>query len=105
MAEDRRMSEPADWPRDKIRTAILERGMSQARLAREAGYSEGAVRSAIIRPLPSAERIIADFLGVPVQEIWPSRYFPDGRPRTAPRSPRDPSAPAFPPHRQIRGAA
>jgi Ner family transcriptional regulator len=92
-----------DWPRNKIRAAILEKGKSQAALAREAGYSESCVRNAILRPLPSGERIVSDFLGVPVQQIWPSRYFPDGRPRTQPRLPRDPSAPSFPPHRQNRG--
>lgn len=94
-----------DWPRHKIRAAILAKGKSQAALAREAGYCESAVRSAIARPLPSGERIIAEFLGVPAHEIWPSRYFPDGRSRAAPKFARDPSANAYPPHRQIRGAA
>lgn len=31
------------------------------------------------RPWPAAEKIIADFLGVLPQTIWPSRYGPDGK--------------------------
>lgn len=37
---------------------------------------------AIWRPWPKAERIIAEALGVPPEQIWPSRYHPDGSPRS-----------------------
>ena len=30
------------------------------------------------RSYPANERRIAEAIGVPVQEIWPSRYYPDG---------------------------
>lgn len=94
-----------DWPTERIKSAIYEKGISQARLARDAGLSEGAVRFAMVRSVPAAERAVAKLLGVPVQQIWPSRYFPDGRRRAQPRSPRDPSANAYPPHRQNRRQA
>lgn len=94
-----------DWPPEKIRDAIRAKGVSQAALARDAGLSEGAVRTATYRPSPSAERAIAKLLGVPVQEIWPSRYFPDGMTRAQPRAPRNPSLPSYPPHRQTRRVA
>lgn len=91
----------ADWPAAKIRAAVAERGYSLAALAREHGYSEGTCRTALVRRLPSGERAIAACLQVPVQEIWPSRYWPDGRSRSRPWRARNPSARAYPPHRQI----
>ena len=95
---------PADWTREKIRAAVAARGYSFAALAREHGYSEGACRTALIKHQPAGERAIAACLQVPVQEIWPSRYFPDGRSRSRPWRARNPSARNYPPHRQI-GAA
>ncbi len=94
-----------DWPVERIKAAIYEKGLSQAALARLAGLSEGAVRFAMLRPVPAAERAVAKLLGVPVQQIWPSRYFPDGRRRAQPRAARDPSANVYPPHRQNRSVA
>jgi Ner family transcriptional regulator len=94
-----------DWPPGKIRAAIRDKRISQAALARQAGLSDGAVRTATYKSQPSAERAIAALLGVPVQEIWPSRYFPDGSSRARPWTPRNPSAPAYPPHRQNAGRA
>jgi Ner family transcriptional regulator len=94
--------ENMDWPPGKIRAAIRDRGMSQKKLSRDAGYSEGAVSGAIVRKYPAGERIIAEFLGVKLQEIWPSRYFPDGRSRSRPAFPVDPTANRYPPHRQKR---
>lgn len=37
---------------------------------------------ALKHPWPRAERIIADALGRAPQAIWPSRYHPDGRPKS-----------------------
>lgn len=100
------MDEQAEgWPPERIRVAIRDRGISQAALARQNGLSEGAVRNAIVQPTPAAERVISEFLGVPLHELWPSRYFPDGRSRTVRRLGRDPSAKNFPPHRQNRSQA
>lgn len=99
------MSKETDWTPGRIRQAIKEKGISQAALARQAGLSEGAVRTATYTAGPAAERAISEFLGVPLHEIWPSRYYPDGRSKTVRRLPRHPSANAYPPHRQIGGAA
>ena len=98
-------TQDADWPVEKIKAAIYEKGLSQGALARQAGLSDSAVRNAMLGPLPAAERAVAEFLGIPVQHIWPSRYFPDGRKRGRPMIPRNPSNPAFPPHRQNRRAS
>ncbi len=95
---------PEDWAPARIKAAIYEKGVSQAALARRAGLSEGAVRSAMRVPMPAAERAVAALLKVPVQHIWPSRYHADGRRRAQPRTQRDPSANPYGPHRQNRSA-
>lgn len=51
-----------------------------AGLSRQHGYTDGAVKEVLRRPWPAIERIVADFLKVAPQEIWPDRYGPDGKP-------------------------
>ncbi|WP_420884156.1 helix-turn-helix domain-containing protein [Neisseria mucosa] len=43
-------------------------------LSIESGLSANTLKSALQFKYPKGERIISDFLGVPPQEIWPSRY-------------------------------
>ncbi|WP_420890740.1 helix-turn-helix domain-containing protein [Dickeya fangzhongdai] len=43
--------------------------------------------NALIRPWPKGELLIAEALGVPAYEIWPSRYF-DEQGQFIPRTPR-----------------
>ena len=94
--------QPGDWPAQKIRESIREKGISQAALARSAGLTESAVRTAICDPYqPRAEAAVAKLLGVPAHLIWPSRYFPDGRRRAAPRIKRNGSAQPETKQRQI----
>lgn len=58
------------------------RGLSLAR-----GYSSGAVGKALRMPWPAVEQIIADELDMKPQDIWPSRYTRDGKPKLG-RAPR-----------------
>jgi len=74
----------ADWTPARIREAIHAKGISMEQLSLQGGASSSIVRQALTRRLPSGERIISEFLGVPVHEIWPSRYHPDGRSRSRP---------------------
>jgi len=67
-----------DWHRADIKAALEKRGYSLSRLSRLNGYSRSAVKCALDIHWPKMERLIADTIGVPVQEIWPSRYYPDG---------------------------
>lgn len=52
--------------------------MSFTRLSRLNGYASGSLKMALRRPWPRAEKVIADFIGIPPQQIWPSRYDVDG---------------------------
>ncbi|MBI1408160.1 MAG: hypothetical protein GC145_18765 [Caulobacter sp.] len=54
------------------------RGMTLSRLATDNGLHESAVRAALIRPQPEADKVISKFLGVALHELWPDRYDTDG---------------------------
>lgn len=68
-----------DWHPADIVAAVWKRGYSMGRLALEAGYERKSLNVALRHPWPAAEKIIAEFLGVAPQAIWPSRYGPDGK--------------------------
>lgn len=71
-----------DWHPADIICSLWKRGTSLQRLARQRGYYQTTLHAALRRPWPRAERIIAEALGVPPQQIWPSRYHPDGSPKS-----------------------
>lgn len=75
-------STPQDWHRADIKAALDKKGTSMAHLSREHGYSSGSLRIALRLPWPKAESIIAAAIGVPPQTIWPTRYHPDGSPKS-----------------------
>ncbi len=69
------------WHPEDIKAAIRKKGFNLRQLALENGLFESAVRSAVIRPCLPGETVIAAFIGVPAQELWPDRYEVDGTPR------------------------
>lgn len=73
---------PSDVDRYDIIAAIRKRGMTLSRLSQAHGYSPGALRNALNRPWPKAEAIIAAYLGIAPQAIWPTRYRADGLPKS-----------------------
>lgn len=54
------------------------KGMTLKELALANGLDESAVRAALIRSQPQAEKVIAAFLGVSLHELWPARYDAEG---------------------------
>ncbi len=45
-----------------------------------AGLSESAVRMAFLYDtLPRADQAVAEFLDIPLHELWPDRYHPNGK--------------------------
>lgn len=63
------------WHPEEIRAAIRMRGTTMAGLSRRAGYDPDAVRNAIrYRCSSVVQKLIAEFLGVAPQELWPDRY-------------------------------
>lgn len=68
------------WHPEEIKAAIRMRGKTMSQLSVVNGYHESALRQVLRKPWPAIERIVAEFLGVEPQEIWPDRYGPDGMP-------------------------
>lgn len=71
-----------DWHRADIKAALEKRGWSLRRLSAHHGYAAGSILMALHAPWPKAERIIARAIGVKPQQIWPSRYHEDGKPKS-----------------------
>lgn len=63
---------------EQIKAAIRMRGMTLSKLALDNGLDESACRSALIRSQPKAEKVIAAYLGLPLHDLWPSRYDAEG---------------------------
>jgi Ner family transcriptional regulator len=66
--------------REEIKAAIRMRGTTLEALSAKHGYSVRAVGLTLVRPWPAVEKIIAEFIGKPPQEIWPERYDAMGLP-------------------------
>ncbi|EGT4311834.1 helix-turn-helix domain-containing protein [Cronobacter sakazakii] len=65
---------PKNWHRADILAAIKKRGGTLAQLSRDNGLHERTLYNALERHWPKGERIIADYIGEKVQDIWPERY-------------------------------
>ncbi|MAC46210.1 MAG: hypothetical protein CMI12_05060 [Oceanospirillum sp.] len=64
-----------DWSRQRVLFAVRDKGISFAELARRHGYQNPrTLYNVFYAPYPKAQKIIADFLEVNPEEIWPSRY-------------------------------
>ena len=64
-----------DWHRADIVAALRKSGWSLRRLATHHGYaSPTTLTTALARPWPKCERLIAATIGVAPADIWPGRY-------------------------------
>jgi Ner family transcriptional regulator len=73
-----RKSKPENRHPELIKAAIRMRGMTLSKLATDNGLHESAVRAALIRPQPEADKVISEFLGVSLHQLWPTRYDEEG---------------------------
>ncbi len=73
--------ERSDWHPADVLAALKKRGHSLAGLSVSNGYHPTAAGKALKQAWPAMERLLAEALGLTPQEIWPSRYDADGRPR------------------------
>jgi Ner family transcriptional regulator len=71
-----------DWHPADIVAAVWKKNTSLQREARLRGYHNNSLHLVLRRPWPKAERIVSDIIGVPPQQIWPSRYNKDGTPKS-----------------------
>ena len=82
-----------DWHPAEVVAALHLRGISLRQLALLNGYSNGtSLTSALRRPYPLAEALIAEALDTQASVIWPSRYGPGGKPNRG-RGGRKPALP------------
>lgn len=81
----------ADWHPADIIAALRKSGWSLRRLSIHHGYYHTYLAGAIERPFPKGERLIAAAIGVPPEQIWPSRYAERAARKLTPRQ-RQPSA-------------
>jgi Ner family transcriptional regulator len=65
---------------EQIKGLIRMRGVTMTGLCRSWGYSESCIRQTLKRPSPRIEQLIAEFLGVKPQFLWPDRYDAKGKP-------------------------
>lgn len=70
-----------DWHRADILAAVRKKKKSLAALSREHNLSSGTLINALQRHWPRGEEIISEAIGVAVEEIWPSRYTQNKKPR------------------------
>ncbi|MBP7489794.1 MAG: helix-turn-helix domain-containing protein [Azospira sp.] len=70
-----------DWHPADILAALHKRGLTLRDVARKYGLKDSSTLSkAMITSYPASERRLAEAVGVPVQEMFPTRYYKDGTP-------------------------
>lgn len=63
-----------DWHSLDIQKALKQKGLTLTSLSLRSNLASSTLRNAMRVSYPKAEKIIADAIGVPASEIWPSRY-------------------------------
>lgn len=78
-----------DWHPAEVVAAMRVKGISLRQLALLNGYkSPNSLTTALRRPYPLAEALIAEALGIEARQIWPSRYDADGKPNRGTSGPK-----------------
>ena len=72
------MASKQNWDAPGILAAVKRKGSNLTALARGAGLQPSACRTSLTRAFPAADKVISDFLGVSLNELWPDRYLSDG---------------------------
>ena len=81
---ERLFKELNGWHPELIKAEVRMRGTNLTQLGLEHGLHRTTLTKALYEPQPKAENVIAEFLGVPLHEVWPGRWTEDGR-RIRPR--------------------
>ena len=63
-----------DWHPADIVAAVKKKGSSMVALSEGSGMAKSTLSNVMYRPWPKGERIVSEFIGVPMCVIWPSRY-------------------------------
>lgn len=62
------------WHPELIKARVRMQGETLTGLARKNGLQQDACRDALRTRRPEAEAVIAKYIGVPAEELWPDRY-------------------------------
>lgn len=73
--------------REDIKAAIRKRGSTLAIISTAAGLHRRSGSMALVVPMPTANRAIAEFLGLSLHELWPQWYDQNGERITLRNSP------------------
>ncbi|WP_428429461.1 helix-turn-helix domain-containing protein [Pararhizobium sp.] len=68
------MTKPIKWDRHSILGELRRRGMTLTKLAEMNDVSPGGFRTIWTRPNSNSEAIVANFLGIAVETLFPDRY-------------------------------
>lgn len=96
------------WHPEDIKAEIRKRGVTVSDLGKRHGLSGSAMRLSLVSPVPRADKVIAEFLGVPLHALWPARYDAEGHPiyrKYRSRSQADTTPAGRRPHRERTVAA
>lgn len=74
------MNKTTDWLWDEVLAALHSEGLTLHALAKKHEVHVQAICCAQHKPSAKSEARIAEALGILPQQIWPSRYNPDGTP-------------------------
>lgn len=77
------------WHPEDIKAEVRKRGGTLSSVARSVGLADGSGRMAFLQPIPTANRAIAAFIGVPVNELWPQWFDADGNRKSSPPKAKD----------------
>ncbi len=69
-----------DWLWDEVIAALHSEGLTLRALAKRHEVDVQAISCVQHKPSPTTETRIAEALGILPQQIWPTRYNPDGTP-------------------------
>ncbi|WP_316978007.1 helix-turn-helix domain-containing protein [Shumkonia mesophila] len=56
---------------EDVKAMVRKTGVTLAELARRHDLSDSTTRAALYRPQPSGNRVIANYLGKSLNELWP----------------------------------
>lgn len=71
---------PVNPHREDIKAAIRKRGSNLWQLTKaNKPLADTALTICLVRPLPRANKIIADFLGLSLNHLWPDWYDSNGK--------------------------
>ncbi|MAY42606.1 MULTISPECIES: helix-turn-helix domain-containing protein [unclassified Neptuniibacter] len=76
MSKSKTHSKTEDWSQNEVLFAVKNRGSNLSKLAEANGYDNRRALYVVFyrKNAPTAQKIIADFLELKPEEIWPSRY-------------------------------